>query len=288
MIRSSRLRAPASAFVLALSLLSSVSPSVHACTLWGAVLDNAGGTLLSKNRDWKPDHTQVLKLTNDGKGFAYFGLYAVGNDSPGIKGGVNEKGLCVVSATAGSIPKATREAMPSSGSLTTRLLANYASCDAILADKDKLLQGRRPSFLMVSDRKKLLTIEIGLNGRHAVKVTEKGTVVHTNHFLEKSLSDCNLKVGESSTVRLARITELLKQAPAPLTSAAFATMSRDRNAGPDNSLWRTGKSSATLSSWIMETPAEGSPKLRVVIADPGKPERVEQFVLDEAFWKRKR
>lgn len=281
------LRPRAPSLVLVLSLLCAAGPSARACTLWGAVLDNAGGTLLSKNRDWKPDHTQVLKLHNEGMGFAYFGLYAVGNDSPGLKGGVNEKGLCVVSATAGSIPKTKREETPSSPSLSAKLLANYASCDAVLADKDKLLKGRRPSFLMVSDRKKILTIEIGLNGRYAVKVTEAGTVAHTNHFLEGSLGDCNLKVGESSTVRLARITELLKQAPTPLTAAAFATMSRDRSAGVNNSLWRTGKDSATLSSWILETPATGSPRLRVVIADPGKPERTEQLVLDEAFWKRR-
>ena len=94
---------PAAGFA---ALAGGSSASLNACTLWAAAGgDASGGTIISKNRDWKPDHTQVLKVHRDRKGYAYFGLYAEGNKDPGLKEGVNEHGLTVITATAGAIPK---------------------------------------------------------------------------------------------------------------------------------------------------------------------------------------
>ena len=74
---------------------------VLACTLWGAAGDDAaGGTLMAKNRDWKPDHRQLLKAVRPQAGHAYFGLYAEGNDAQGLKAGVNDQGLSVIVASA--------------------------------------------------------------------------------------------------------------------------------------------------------------------------------------------
>jgi len=53
-----------------------------------------------KNRDWWPDHRHEIKRVTPKPGFRYYGLFATGNDEPGLKAGVNEKGLVVVSATA--------------------------------------------------------------------------------------------------------------------------------------------------------------------------------------------
>ena len=80
-------------------LICALSPMpALACTLWGAAGAAAnGGTLISKNRDWAPDHHQVLKKVHPKKGWAYFGLYAEGNGDAGLKAGVNEKGLTIVS-----------------------------------------------------------------------------------------------------------------------------------------------------------------------------------------------
>ena len=67
-------------------LLALTSNQAAACTLWAvAGADASGGTLISKNRDWKPDHTQKLKLVRPKKGFDYFGLYAEGNDEPRLR-----------------------------------------------------------------------------------------------------------------------------------------------------------------------------------------------------------
>jgi hypothetical protein len=274
--------------VLTLLLLGAAPVQIsRACTLWGAAgADAGGGTIVSKNRDWKPDHLQVLKMHRDGKGYAYLGLYAEGNDSPGLKQGINEKGLAVATATAGSIPKPTRTAQAGRGGLAGTLLSGYATCDQVLADQKKLFSGRRPVFVMISDRKKILMLEVGLKGRYALKVVESGTAVHSNHFLEETMQEFNLKVGSSSATRASRIQQLLATTPAPYDAESFARMSRDHQAGPDHSLWRIGTNGSTLSSWIIETPAQGPPRLRVLLANPGQPEELRQFVLDKAFWTR--
>ncbi len=267
-------------------MLANSSVSLNACTLWAAAGDDAsGGTIISKNRDWKPDHTQVLRMHRSRKGYDYFGLYAEGNNEPGLKAGVNERGLTVITATAGAISKATRDAQPGKGSLSTSLLADYASCDEMLANQEKVFANRRPTFLMMADRRKVLMLEVGLKGRYAVKVVASGTLAHSNHYLEPSLAEFNLTVGASSTARLDRISHLLASSPKPFDTASFAAMSKDQHDGPNNSLWRTGQGSRTLSSWIVETPAQGAPKLRVLMANPGKPEQMQTFTLDKQFWK---
>jgi hypothetical protein len=124
-----------------------------------------------------------------------------------------------------------------------------------------------------------------LLGRYAVKVTESGAVAHSNHYLENSMAEFNQQISTSSETRVRRIAELLKTTPKPCDTASFAVMSEDRHDGANNSLWRTGKTgSRTLSSWIIETPAQGPPKLRVLLTNPGQPEETNQFVLDEKFW----
>ncbi|MEI7945574.1 MAG: carcinine hydrolase/isopenicillin-N N-acyltransferase family protein [bacterium] len=259
--------------------------NLKACTLWGVVYTNAsGGTILSKNRDWKPDHTQVLKMNRSGKGYAYFGLYAVGGTEPGIKEGVNEKGLTVVTASASSIPQSKRDNQPGKHSVISKLLSGYASCDEVLAKKDEIFPVTRAMFIMISDRAKILVVEVGLEGQYAIKTIENGTAVHTNHFLEEKLAGFNTKIGTSSAMRLDRIIQLMKTASAPHTIDSFSKISRDQHAGPDNSLWRTGQNGSTLSSWIIETPARDIPKLRVVIANPGQKEETHTFVLDQKFW----
>jgi len=275
-------------FCAALLGLFTSTSTLQACTLWGVVYTNAtGGTLLSKNRDWRPDHTQVLKMSRNEKGYAYFGLYAEGGTEPGIKEGVNEKGLTVMTASASSIPKSKRENQPDKTGVISKVLSRFASCDEVLAKKDEIFPKARASFIMISDGKKILNVEVGLEGIYAIKIVEAGIAVHTNDYLEEKLAIFNTKIGVSSKTRLDRVTHLMNTATIPHTIDSFATISRDQHDGPDNSLWRTGKSACTLSSWIIETPAIGIPKLRVVIANPGQPEATHTFVLDQKFWSEK-
>ena len=267
-------------------ILALVSSQVVACTLWAVAGPEAsGGTLVSKNRDWKPDHTQKLKLVRSKKGFDYFGLYAEGNDEPGLKAGVNEKGLTIVSASV-NLPKKALENQPGKRGVMSRIMESYANVDALGADADQVFSSARASYFLVADGRKVLVAEVGLEGKYSFRVLENGVTTHTNHYLDPELATLyNNKVGLSSTTRLARINELLTNGSRPFSTAQFAEISRDRNDGPDNSLWRSGKS-RTMASWIVESPGDGVSRLRVVIANPDEAESVQEFVLDEAFWKR--
>ena len=260
-----------------------------ACTLWGAAGDGElvtdGGTLLAKNRDWKPDHRQVLRVVRPPSGYAYFGLYAEGNGSPGLKAGINEQGLSIVVASASSIPKARRDAQRGTQGVLTRVLANYADVEAVLTDADALFSVSRANFFVIADRTRLLTVEVGLQGKYAAKLVEQGVATHTNHYLDPALAGrFGDTPGKSSRARLARIDALLVQAPRPLGVDAFAAMSQDQHAGPDDSLWRSGREH-TLAAWIVRTPASGPPTLDVRIANPGEAQRHERLVLDAAFWR---
>lgn len=258
---------------------------VLACTLWGAAGDDAaGGTLMAKNRDWKPDHRQLLKAVRPQAGHAYFGLYAEGNDAQGLKAGVNDQGLSVIVASASSIPKALRDAQRGTRAVLTRVLAGYASVDAVMADAEAIFSNARANFYMLSDRRKVLVVEVGLQGKYALSVLDRGVAVHTNHYLDRQLAGrYGDTPGPSSRVRLARIDALLEQAPRPLGVDAFVAMSQDRHAGPEDSLWRSGRE-YTLAAWIVRTPQSGPPTLDVRIANPGEEERRERRVLDAAFW----
>lgn len=258
-----------------------------ACTLWSAAgADAGGGTLLSKNRDWKPDHTQVLKHGRARGGYAYFGLFAEGNNDSGIKSGVNEKGLSIVSASASSIPKKQRAHQPGKHGVILEILSRYASVDELTADAERLFSNARANHYMISDRKKTLLVEVGLEGAFSLRISDSGILTHTNHYLDAKLNAFNFVIGPSSTTRLTRIETLLAQSPRPLTLAQFATFSRDRHDGPDNSLWRSGKQH-TLSSWIVRSPPSEPQRLRVLLANPGEAETLREFTLDEAFWKNK-
>ncbi len=276
------------AISVCLAVLLGDSADLKACTLWGAAgSDASGGTIVLKNRDWKPDHVQVLKMHRGEKGYAYFGICTVypGKSPEGLAAAVNEKGLSVFTAAAGCIPKSMWEDRPVKRDFVKGLLSDYATCDEVLAKKDAIFPALRPAFVMIADRKMILMVEVGLDGKYAVKAVENGVVAHSNHFLDKSLTEFNFKVEETSLTRFDHITQLLKTGRRPFNTESFAVMSKDQHDGPNNSLWRTGPVARTLATWIVETPARGAPKLRVVIANPGQEEQTHSFVLDEKFWK---
>ncbi|WP_177187844.1 carcinine hydrolase/isopenicillin-N N-acyltransferase family protein [Formivibrio citricus] len=273
-------------FALSATLVLLLSIPAQACTLWAAAgPDAGGGTLLSKNRDWAPDHVQILKYERPFGGHVFFGLYAEGNNDPGIKNGINEKGLSIVSASASSIPKKMRAHQPGKRGVIRTILSRYASVDELAADADRVFSGARANFYLVSDRSKVLLAEVGLDGKFSYRVVDKGVQTHTNHYLDPKLAEFNVSIGQSSSTRQARINELLTQSPRPFTTEKFAAISRDRNDGPDNSLWRNGKQH-TVASWIVHSPASGPQKLRVVLANPDQPEALHEYTLDEAFWKK--
>lgn len=268
---------------LLIALFLFLSAPVEACTLFaatGSVVEN-GGTLIVKNRDWEPDQHQVIKFVTPQSGYSYFGLYAEGPSS-GMKAGINDKGLVVVSATAGSIPSKERKTMPSKASIT-RLLKECSSVDEALLRTDLFLG---PKILMLADKKAVATIEIGPEGKFSIEKKENDYICHTNHYVLEDMLNFNRKIGESSQKRYDRICQLLDNGDLPFSMDEFLAFSNDRNDGFDNSIFRTGSNPAkirTMAVWAVEIPLDASPEVYVRILNPNEEEKIIKIVAEDFF-----
>ena len=268
-------------FAIACTLLTW---QASACTLWGAAgTSSADGTLLAKNRDWIPDHVQTIRLRHPANGLSYVGLYAEMGADSGIREGVNEAGLSIVSAEASSLPKAIRDAQPRTHGVMTTVLSHYRNLAEVAADADKLFVGIKPMFLMLADSKGLMTVEVGQDGHYALTRQANGTMTHTNHYLNTGLIEQEQKIGPSSATRYARINTLLDENKQAHTLDEFSRISRDRHDGPENSLWRNGRD-YTLAGWQIALPAGGPPHLHLLVANPGQAQQHFDLRLDAAFW----
>ena len=272
------------AWLGALLWLLSSQPSA-ACTLWGAAGESVegGGTLIAKNRDWTPDHRQELLILRPAAGYRSLTLKAVEGSEPGIKAGVNEKGLVIVSAAASQVPAAERRKFRQRKELMAHFLTTCASVAEVLK-KVHLL--RRPVFYLVGDRKELALIEVAPDGRRSIKNQDSGTLHHANHYCAVDAPDIKPNPGRSSLQRYNRMGELLQNPHKSYALEDFIRFSQDRTAGPDNSIWRTGSSPTrgrTLATWIVSVPASGSPRLYLKTANPGEPEQLCRMSVEEAF-----
>lgn len=266
-------------------LFAALAGPVQACTLWGAAgTSSAEGTLLVKNRDWIPDHSQSLRLLKPANGVAYVGLFADGGRSPGIKAGVNQWGLTVVSASASSLSRSVREADRERHGVISALLTRYRSLNEVADHAQEIFTTAKPVFLLLADSTGLMRIEVGQGGRFSLERSSSGTTAHTNHYLDSSLITAQQREGASSSTRLARVDALLAQGPGKgWTLADFNRISQDQNDGPDNSLWRSGHEH-TLASWQIALPVQGPARLHLIIANPGQAVLTRDWVLDQTVW----
>jgi len=271
---------------LTIALLSlTCSPPLYACTLWSATGERVkdGGSLIAKNRDWLPDHSQQLRLISPPDGLKYIGIFAVGGNAPGLKGGINAQGLVVVSATAGSIPSHERKTMRRTRQLLNKILSECGSVDEALKKGEWFIG---PQHLLLADKHKTAVIEIAPNAQYSVKVTDNGVLYHTNHYLDDNLLKYNEKIGKSSLIRRQRISTLLNSKSRSFTLEDFIAFSNDQNDGVNNSLWRIGKSKTgtrTLLSWIAVLPRNESPRVYVKMANPGEREKTYSFHTADIF-----
>ena len=258
-----------------------------ACTLWGAAGEKVegGGTLVAKNRDWTPTQFQDIRRVVPKEGFRYLGLFATDEEGTGLKAGINEKGLVVVTATASVIPGEKRRTSPPNGISTAEILKTCSTVDEVTAQLDRFTH---IAYYLVADKAKVAVIEVAPGGKVSVRVTENGTLAHTNHYIDEQLRILNKKVSKSSQERYQRIRELLSSDPDGYSLDDFVAFSEDRHAGPDDSIYRTGGSltrSRTLATWIVENPANGAPILYLKVANPDEPQKTLRLSLDESFWK---
>ena len=251
----------------------------EACTLWAGAGESivGGGTIISKNRDWLPDHQQQLRLIVQG-GYRFISLYAVGNDASGTKAGVNEKGLVVVSA---SPPSYLEKPENYTGKTSVRnLLTRYDSVEAAInaLEREKWVCG--PEYLVLSDGKEIACIEFGLNGSYdIISRVSSGTVFHTNHYLSQNLVSLNQGKYSNSQSRYNRIKGFLE-------SKDRFNVEDFQQYSVDPVLWREGTtpfSTRTLSSWIIRQLPSGVGTLYLKMANPGKPIKEYQFALRDLF-----
>lgn len=268
--------------LIAITLL--LSAPAEACTLFaanGSVVDD-GGTLLVKNRDWEPNQHQVIKFVPAKDGYSYFGLYAEGA-APGMKAGINEKGLTVVSATAGSIPSKERKNMPNKAGSLTKILKECASVEEALTRTDLFIG---PKILMLADKNSIATVEIGPEGKFSIEEKENDYICHTNHYVAEDMLDFNKKIGQSSEKRYERICQLLENASLPFSMEEFLNFSSDQNDGPDDSIFRTGSTpvkTRTMAVWTVRIPKQGSPEVYIRILNPNEEEKSCRIVADDFF-----
>ena len=268
--------------LIAITLL--LTAPVEACTLFaanGSVVDD-GGTLLVKNRDWEPNQHQVIKFVPYKDGYSYFGLYAEGTPA-GMKAGINEKGLVVISATAGSIPYKERKNMPDKPGSMTKLLKECASVEEALTRTDLFLG---PKILMLADKKSVATIEIGPEGKFSIEQKENDYICHTNHYVAEDMLNFNKKIGQSSQKRYERICQLLDDASMPFSLDVFLNFSSDQNDGPDDSIFRSGSNptkTRTMAVWAVAIPKQGSPEVYIKILNPNEEEKSCRIIADDFF-----
>ncbi len=279
-------------FLLTATLLLFSAGAAIACTLWGGAgcADQTGNvTIIAKNRDWKPNHTQILRIVRPADGYEYLGLYATGDDEPGLKAGINRKGLVIQSASASSIPRKERKRIQGKRGLMKRILSTYGSVDEVVNDQN-IFSEARPSFLMIADQKSIVSVEIGLNGQYALTRQDNGNISHTNHYLSPDLLMDNRKIGESSRKRMEKIQDVLARGPSSFSLADYIRISEDQSDGPKNSIMRTGAypgDERTLATWIAVIPRNGSPLVYIKLRNPGEADKVFNYRLDDSFWERK-
>ncbi|MBB5143456.1 carcinine hydrolase/isopenicillin-N N-acyltransferase family protein [Desulfovibrio intestinalis] len=287
-----RLFRPAASICMFILFFLLAAPAVKACTLWAAAgnVVQGGGTIIIKNRDWTPGESQRLEIFRPAGGYSYAALMATREivKSTGRQeeidrpvAGINEKGLTVISAAASSLPRRDRQAAGGNTKLMAQILNLCATVDDAMAlDRSRF---RGPLFLMLADKNKIAVVEIGLEGMVAWRTQTNGVLYHTNHYLEPALQRFNRSIGESSTARYARIAALLQNSPTPYTFSDLLAFTRDQDAGPDDSIWRTGStptSTRTVAVFAVSQPKSGEAEIYVRLLEEGKPEHEETYSPD--------
>jgi len=256
-----------------LSLYLTLSPlTAQACTLYAAAGKDyvaGGGTLVAKNRDFRPLGDQALELVKPTAGLRYYKLTGVVSNHARIAVcGINEKGLYVGNSAASNLDKDLRAAIKGfrsaeNLSATEYLLRYCSTVDEALAHKEVF---RGAQNLILADRNKIAFVELLPNNTHAVRTEQKGFLYHTNHYVTPEGLPFNEKVGQSSFRRYFRIGQLLAQTVKPMTIQDFIGFSEDRHFDSTTSIYRTGKgprSEQTLAVFIAHIPKKGSPEIYV-------------------------
>ncbi len=268
---------------VSLSILFSISS--FACTLWGFAGSSVkdGGLLIAKNRDRDENSVSKLKMITPKTGHKYLAMYAVGKYD-GVKGGVNEKGLVVFSASVGSVREENR--LTGVGKVG-KILRECATVEEIMNNPAIYLLGQF-QFLLIGDKTEIIYVEISPDNSLHVERRTNGALYHTNHYLYKDFLSFNETFSTSSHKRAERV-DYLTTVSSPMTLSDMITISNDKNDGWNNSIWRVGskKSSVrTTMNMSVYVPSVGYPVVYVKTANILEEETSKQFILNAEFWQK--
>lgn len=251
-------------------------PLVNACTAWEVAGDyvNGTGTLLAKNRDYTYGEYNYLKVVDNG-GYKFLGLYA----NTGNKGGVNEKGLSVLSLSAPA-HWAHQKDLTTTDDLTkfniTWILEHYSSVDETLAALKNANWHTHPQFLAIADSQKIAYIEFGPYGMYSIKSTSNGTLAHTNHYLEDDLLQFNPDKAGYESIRYEKALE-------QLSSSSTISFDDLKNFTQDPVVWYKHAKLMTYSSFIINSQPNGAIKIWIKIENPGNEPFIDAFDLADVF-----
>ena len=257
---------------------------MFSCTLWGCIGSSVvdGGLLIAKNRDWNENSKTTLRIISPIKGFKYLAMYGEGKEG-GVKGGINEKGLVVFTATASSVKKENRQ---SEGKGKVRMiLSECRSVDDVIKNQEKYLSGRT-HFLIIGDNNELACIEISPDNKVHIERKNNGTLYHTNHYLYSDFLSFNEMQSESSLKRCNRVCNLLVSKTA-MSLEDMIKISDDKHDGMDNSIWRDGglnSKTRTLMNMTVYIPLNGFPRVYIKSANKWEQEKAGELILNNDFW----
>ncbi len=237
-----------------------------ACTLYGAIgaAVEGGGVLVGKNRDLAQEEEQVLVRETPRSGLAFLGIAS--RKGGRITAGVNDKGLVIVNASAGSVDHRSRKHI--------RLENIFSQAGSVEGALRLLRQDgmKSPIHYLLADPRHLALLEVFSPERHEIKETSEGVLIHTNHYLLPSMGPFNGNPGESSPLRLERIRKLTNSPS--FSPDRFMDFSRDHENGPGgNSICRhrlPGKKSGriTVSTLVVKLDPEKPPEVWLRLGRP--------------------
>lgn len=265
--------------------LWSVAAVGQACTLYAAAGDvvGGGGTLLAKNRDWRPDHVQAFALHASQGGYRFAALEVTGGVNKGPKAGVNERGLSVVTASPPPYVKSLEEHRYLGA--VRYILSHYGSVKEALAGLERQEWAMGSGFILLADSEEVANVAFALQGVHQVERTRNGVLSQTNHYQGEAFQGLNGQAElHSSRSRLAKIRALLIDAERAYTAEDF------RAWGREPVLWRVGKTptgTRTLAQWVIRLQPDGNGELWLRIANPDMEVEELHWDLRELFGKEK-
>lgn len=251
------------------------SHSAQACTSWevaGKSLDGAG-TVIAKNRDYAYGEYNYIKIVSNG-GYKFLALYA----NTGNKGGVNEKGLSVLSLSApASVTDLPSTEDSNCQKLTiTWLLKHCATVDEVVAALHSTKWNTHPEFLAIADTRKIAYVELGPDGTYAVRSTDNGTLAHTNHYVEDTMMQFN---PENPGYESTRYQKAIEQ----LSSKDTISFDDVTAFSQDPVVWYKHKKIMTYASFVIHSKPDGNTTIWLKIANPDTTPWISTFELKDAL-----